>query len=146
MQERWVRILGRKEPLEKEMVTHSSIPAWRIPWTEKPGGLQSMESQKVGHNWATLTFHILIWYIEHIHILKCKVIKRWKIQKKNWRHRRETQKMHCPSNLSFRSRVVEKKQAEITGKKILRLRETWIFHSKTQQYERKCLKFQTCKT
>ena len=69
-----------------------------------------------------------------------------KIQKKNWRHRRETQKMHCPSNLSFRSRVVEKKQAEITGKKILRLRETWIFHSKTQQYERKCLKFQTCKT
>ena len=40
--------LGRS--LEKEMATHSSIPAWRIPWTEKPGGLQSMGSQRVGHD------------------------------------------------------------------------------------------------
>ena len=47
MQETCVR------PLEEEMTTHSSILAWRIPWTEKPGGLQSMGSQKVGHNWAT---------------------------------------------------------------------------------------------
>ena len=37
--------LGQKDPLEKGMVTHSSIPAWRIPWTEEPGGLQSMGSQ-----------------------------------------------------------------------------------------------------
>ena len=45
MRETWVRSLGWKDPLEKEMETHSSILAWRIPWTEEPGGLQSMESQ-----------------------------------------------------------------------------------------------------
>ena len=50
MQETWVRSLGREDPLEKEMATHSSILAWRIPWTEEPGGLQSMGSQRVGHN------------------------------------------------------------------------------------------------
>ena len=43
MQESWVRSLGWEDPLEKEMATHSSILAWRIPWTEEPGGLQSME-------------------------------------------------------------------------------------------------------
>ena len=43
-QERWVRSLGREDPLEKGMSTHSSILAWRIPWTEEPSGLQSMGS------------------------------------------------------------------------------------------------------
>ena len=46
MWETWVRSLGREDPLEKEMATHSSILAWKIPWTEEPGGLQSMGSQK----------------------------------------------------------------------------------------------------
>ena len=50
MQETWVWFLGWEDPLEKEMATHSSIPAWRIPWTEEPGGLQSMGSQRVGRN------------------------------------------------------------------------------------------------
>ena len=50
MQETPVRSLGQKDPLEKEMATHSSILAWRIPWTEKSGELQSMESQRVGHD------------------------------------------------------------------------------------------------
>ena len=45
-----VRSLGREDPLEKEMVTHSGILTWRIPWTEKPGRLQSMGSQRVGHD------------------------------------------------------------------------------------------------
>ena len=45
-----VRSLGREDPLEKGMATHSSILVWRIPWTEVPGGLQSMGSQRVGHN------------------------------------------------------------------------------------------------
>ena len=49
-QERQVRFLGWEDPLEEGMVTHSSIPAWRIPKTEKPGGLQSIESQRVGHD------------------------------------------------------------------------------------------------
>ena len=48
--ETWVRSLGQEDSLEKEMATHSCILAWRIPWTEEPGGLQSMGSQRVGHN------------------------------------------------------------------------------------------------
>ena len=48
--ETWVRSLGWEDPLEKGMATHSSILAWRIPWTEEPGGLQSTGSQKVGHD------------------------------------------------------------------------------------------------
>ena len=48
--EAWVKSLGREDPLEEEMATHSSILAWRIPWTEEPGGLQSMESQRVKYN------------------------------------------------------------------------------------------------
>ena len=50
MRETWVRSLGREDPLEKEMATHSSILAWRIPWMEELGGLQSMGSQRVGHD------------------------------------------------------------------------------------------------
>ena len=53
MQETWVWSLGQEDPLEKEMATHSSTLAWKIPWTEKPGRLQSMASQRVGHDWAT---------------------------------------------------------------------------------------------
>ena len=49
-QETWVRSLGREDPLEKEMATHSSILAWRFPWMEEPGGLQSTGSQRVGHD------------------------------------------------------------------------------------------------
>ena len=47
MRETWVRSLGREDPLEKEMATYSSILAWRIPWTEEPGGLQFMGSQEL---------------------------------------------------------------------------------------------------
>ena len=50
MRETWVQSLAWEDPLEKEMATHSSILAWRIPWTEEPGGLPSMSSQRVGHD------------------------------------------------------------------------------------------------
>ena len=64
MQETRVRSLGREDPLEKEMATHSSILAWRIPWTEEPGGLQSTGSQRVGHDFTftllTLGFEIRV--------------------------------------------------------------------------------------
>ena len=50
MQETMVRSLGWEDPLEKELAAHSRILAWRIPWTEEPGRLQSMGSQRVGHN------------------------------------------------------------------------------------------------
>ena len=53
MQETWVRSLGREDPLEGEMVPHSSILAWKIPWTEEPGGLQSTWSQRVLYDLVT---------------------------------------------------------------------------------------------
>ena len=53
MQETLVWYLGGEDPLEKGLATHSSILAWRIPWTEEPGRIQSVGSQRVGHNWAT---------------------------------------------------------------------------------------------
>ena len=53
MQKMTVRSLDQEEPLEKEMATHSSILGWEIPWTEEPGGLQSMESQRVRDDLAT---------------------------------------------------------------------------------------------
>ena len=49
-QETWVRSLGPEGPLEKEMATHSSVLAWRLSWTEEPGGLQTIGSQRVGHD------------------------------------------------------------------------------------------------
>ena len=48
-----VQSLGQEDPPEKEMATYPSILAWRIPWTEEPGGLQSMGSHRVGHDWVT---------------------------------------------------------------------------------------------
>ena len=50
MQENQIPSLGQEDPLEKRIATHSSILAWRIPWTEEPGGLHSMESRRVGHD------------------------------------------------------------------------------------------------
>ena len=50
MQETWVQPLGQEDPLEKEMATHSIILVWKIPWMEEPGKLQSMGSQRVGHD------------------------------------------------------------------------------------------------
>ena len=64
MQDMWVLSLGQEEPLEKDMATHSSILAWRIPWTEEPGGLQSTGPQRVGHNWERVSTHT------HTHTLK----------------------------------------------------------------------------
>ena len=52
-QEMQVQSLGQEDPLEKEMAIHSSILAWEIPWTEEPGGLQSMGSERVGHDLIT---------------------------------------------------------------------------------------------
>ena len=50
VRETWVQSLGQEDPLEKEMAIHSSTVAWKIPWTEEPGRLQSVGSQRVGHN------------------------------------------------------------------------------------------------
>ena len=63
MQETWVQFLGQEHPLQKQMATHSSILAWRIPWTVEPGGLQSMGIQRIRHNWVTsiFTFSLKSW-------------------------------------------------------------------------------------
>ena len=57
MQEMWVRFLGWEDLLEKEVATQSSILAWEIPWTEEPGGLQSVGLQRAGHSWETEHTH-----------------------------------------------------------------------------------------
>ena len=56
MQEAWVRFLGREDPLGKEVAAHSSTLAWRIPWTEGPGGSQSTGSQGLTHDWSDLAY------------------------------------------------------------------------------------------
>ena len=56
MRETWVWSLGREDALEEDMATHSSVLAWRVPWTEEPGGLQSTGSPRAGHDWATNSF------------------------------------------------------------------------------------------
>ena len=70
MQEIWVRSLGQEDTLEKTITTHSSFLAWRIPWTEELGGLQSTGSQSVGHDWMTNTFsftsHICLYFLHPV--------------------------------------------------------------------------------
>ena len=61
MWETQVQSLGKEDPLEKGMATHSSILAWRIPWTEEPGGLQSMGSQRAGHDFVTKAAAAAYW-------------------------------------------------------------------------------------
>ena len=73
IQETWVRSLGWEDPLEKEIATHSSILAWKFPWTEEPGGLQSMGSQRVGHNLASE--HIFVPTQDLHHYMVYKVIR-----------------------------------------------------------------------
>ena len=71
MQETWVRSLGLEDPLEKEMAIHSNTIAWKIPWTEEPGRLQSMGSRRVGYDWATSfslsLYHIFIVIYDFLH-------------------------------------------------------------------------------
>ena len=73
MQETWVWLLGWEDPLEKETATHSSILAWRIPGTEKPGGLPSMWSHRVGHDWSDLAAAAAAAVISIIHRWCCAV-------------------------------------------------------------------------
>ena len=76
MRETWVGSLRREDPLEKEMATHSSTLAWKTPWMEEPGRLQSMGSQRVGQDWATsLCYAIVVTDL----INSCKSILDWNI-------------------------------------------------------------------
>ena len=68
IKEMWVRSLDQEDPPEKEMATHCSILAWEISWTEEPGKLQSMESQRVGHELETKQEHILVYMCRSVEI------------------------------------------------------------------------------
>ena len=63
MREPGVQSLGQEDPLEKEIATHSSTVAWKFPWTEESGGLQSIESQRIRRNWVTNTFTFTLFYL-----------------------------------------------------------------------------------
>ena len=81
MQETWVRSLGQEDPLEKEMATHSSILAWRIPWTEEPGGLWSMGSQS-RTRLSNFTFTFTFCFIDYVKAFwLCGSQQLWKILK-----------------------------------------------------------------
>ena len=69
------RSLGWEDPLEKGMATHSSFLAWKIPWTEEPGRLQFMGSQRVGHDWATSLTHSLTQHTVHLKFVPMDLIK-----------------------------------------------------------------------
>ena len=75
MWEARVRSLGQEDPLEEEIETHSRILAWRIPWTQEPGGLQSMGSQRGRHDWVTNTFKIGILMVD----VRFTVVNVWKV-------------------------------------------------------------------
>ena len=84
MQETQVWFLGWEDTLAKETATHSSVLAWKIPWMEEPGGLQSMGLQSVRHNWATnsqsyLHSHVSFWKIQE---LNCNNLRGWEVS--NW--------------------------------------------------------------
>ena len=78
MWEMWIGLLGREDPLEEGTEIHSSILAWRIPWTEEPGGLQSMGPHRVGHDWSNLA---------HMHTLSSHLLSGdWdRREKKGWK-------------------------------------------------------------
>ena len=73
MRETWVQSLGREDPLEQRMATHSSVLAWRISRTEEPGGLQPLGSQRVSHDGVTNTFTLFTLFedVSHYHLHKC---------------------------------------------------------------------------
>ena len=73
IQETQIQSLGREDPLKESMATHSSLLAWRIPWTEEPGGLQSIGLHRVEHNWSdcTCAHTILFWFVICFEIRKC---------------------------------------------------------------------------
>ena len=64
MRETWIRSLGQEDSLEKGKAPHSSTLAWKIPWMEEPGRLQSVGSQRVGHDWATSPYLICLWNVK----------------------------------------------------------------------------------
>ena len=107
MWETRVRSLGWEDPLEKQMVTHSSTLAWKIPWTEEAGGLQSMGSQRVGHDWATSLHYFTSKSNVHLESLSPVTARRWAVGR--WRVRKEVvreERQHGPELVTSSSQAV----------------------------------------
>ena len=98
MRETGVRSLVQKDPLENEMATHSSVLAWRIPWTEEPGGLQYMGSQRVGHDWVT-TLHFIVIKIALFVVFYCSLVAQWFLTLL-WPHGPLLARLVCPWDFS----------------------------------------------
>ena len=103
--ENWVRSLGQEDPLEKEMATHSSTLAWKIPWTEECSRLQAMGSQRVGHDWMT-SLHFFYTLNEDCHLMwtlfKINVLSlRWRLNATETRFRKWMFCLPCVSVLSM---------------------------------------------
>ena len=119
MQETLVWSLGQEDPLDKEMATHSSTLAWRIPWMEKPGGLQSMGSQRVRHNCVTnfsfstfLSFTSCGFYLPKLQI----IYKMDKIEAPIWLNCFEckiTQRVSLWKFIFARASIVKKKNIKL---------------------------------
>ena len=77
MRETWVQSLSQEDPLEYGMATHSSVLAWRIPWTKEPGELQSMGWQRVRHDWASNTHTVAVLILEKIAVLTRFLLMHW---------------------------------------------------------------------
>ena len=89
MQETWVQSLGQEEPLEEGMATHSSILAWKIPWTEEPGGLQYIASQRVRCDWE-ININLFSWWRKYK-----KIFEYFKYDWNNLAHGKKGQVLAC---------------------------------------------------
>ena len=110
MQETWVQSLGREDLLEKKMATPSSILAWRIPWTEEPGGVQSVVWQRAGHNWGTNTCGRRYFHFTPSSLCSCPLSLIWSLLGKV----PNVEGRVCPGNTLFKFRIVLKERKDVT--------------------------------
>ena len=107
MQKTWVQSLGREDLLEKKMATPSSVLAWRIPWAEEPGGLQSMVWQWVGHDWLTNTRGRRYIHFTPSSLWSCTLTLIWSLLEKV----PNMEGKMCPGDTLFKFRIVLKERS-----------------------------------
>ena len=134
IQETQVKSLGWEEPLEKEMAPHSHMLAWRIPWTEEPSRLQSMESQRVRQTeWLTLALHLFPWQ----RVWKCALcnsysrawgIMEW-VRHDSWPILRRGQWQFIPRHICPYSTIKKKKKSsrDLGGYNFTNIKVCWVY-------------------
>ena len=156
-QEILVRSLGWEDPLEKEMVTHSSILTWKIPWTEEPGRLQSMGLQRVRHHWAHTYTFLSLTSCNSCRLVRllCKSRYVWNEKKNNNKKQLSSEQgrlnahMYCHSPLYSKGIATGKREAlfwklrsrwRSEGNSFMTLMLamiSWIWHQKLRQQKQK---------